>query len=142
MTVAAHKSAIMLTPSSARACVLNEDVCLPAAVIKAQALENNILWMQRYADTRGVSLAPHGKTSMTPWIFRQQQQAGAWAIGVGSAWQAQAAMACGIQRVLMANQLVGAPNMALIADLLADKDFDFHCMVDHPDNVADLGLFF
>ena len=40
----------------------------------------------------------------------------------------------------MADQLVGAPkNMALIADLLVDPDFNFHCVVDHPDNVADLG---
>jgi D-serine dehydratase len=44
--------------------------------------------------------------------------------------------------VLMANQLVGTPNMALIADLLADPAFEFHCMVDHPDNVADLGAYF
>lgn len=42
----------------------------------------------------------------------------------------------------MANQLVGAPNMAVIADLLADPMFEFHCMVDHPDNVAALGQFF
>jgi D-serine deaminase-like pyridoxal phosphate-dependent protein len=42
----------------------------------------------------------------------------------------------------MANQLVGTPNMALIADLLADRTFDFYCMVDHPDNVADLGAYF
>lgn len=40
----------------------------------------------------------------------------------------------------MANQLVGTPNMALIADLLADPAFEFHCLVDHPDNVADLAL--
>ncbi|STV83222.1 D-serine deaminase [Klebsiella michiganensis] len=32
--------------------------------------------MQRYADARGVSLAPHGKTTMTPWIFQAQQRAG------------------------------------------------------------------
>lgn len=81
-TLVPHKSAPLFTPAN----LLNEDVCLPAAVIKKAALENNIHWMQRYADTRGVSLAPHGKTSMTPWIFQQQQQAGAWAIGVGSAW--------------------------------------------------------
>jgi D-serine deaminase-like pyridoxal phosphate-dependent protein len=42
----------------------------------------------------------------------------------------------------MANQLVGAPNMAIIAEMLADSMFDFHCMVDHPDNVKALGEFF
>lgn len=75
--------------------------------------------MQRYADARGVSLAPHGKTTMTPWIFQAQQRAGAWGIGVGSAWQASAAITSGIQRVLMVNQLVGKANMQVVAQLKA-----------------------
>ncbi len=87
-TLVPHKSAIMRTPAN----VLAEDICLPAAVLKQSALRNNIDWMQRYADARGVSLAPHGKPTMTLWIFQAQQQAGAWAIGVGRAWQAGAAM--------------------------------------------------
>ncbi len=54
-----------------------------------------------------------------------------------------AAQAHGVRRVLMANQLGGAPNMALIDELLAaDPDFDFHCLVDHPDQVTALGAFF
>ncbi|WP_249032826.1 amino acid deaminase [Tenebrionicola larvae] len=143
MTAVAHKSAIMFAPETGYANVLREEACLPAAVIKASALENNILWMQRYADKRGVSLAPHGKTSMTPWIFRQQQKAGAWAIGVGSAWQAQAAMACGINRVLMANQLVGKANMALVSQLKKQyPDTDILCLVDSLDNARTLAAFF
>lgn len=69
-----HKSALMSAPAN----LLAEEVCLPAALLKKSALENNISWMQRYADARGVSLAPHGKTTMTPWIFQAQQRAGAW----------------------------------------------------------------
>ena len=38
-------------------------------------------------------------------------------IGVGSVWQASAAMASGIQRVLMVNQLVGKANMQVVAQL-------------------------
>ena len=110
-----HKSALMSAPAN----LLAEEVCLPAALLKKSALENNISWMQRYADARGVSLAPHGKTTMTPWIFQAQQRAGAWGIGVGSAWQASAAMASGIQRVLMVNQLVGKANMQVVAQLKA-----------------------
>lgn len=141
--LAAHKSALRFTSDAGRANVLNEDVCLPAAVIKVQALKNNIRWMQRYADKRGVSLAPHGKTSMTPWIFRQQQEAGCWAIGVGSAWQAQAAMAGGIQRVLMANQLVGRANMQLVATLKRHTpDAEFLCCVDSLSNARTLSAFF
>lgn len=138
-TLPPHKSALMFTPAN----LLNEDVCLPAAVIKKTALENNIHWMQRYADTRGVSLAPHGKTSMTPWIFQQQQQAGAWAIGVGSAWQASVAMLGGIKRVLMVNQLVGRANMQVISALKMEyPTVDYLCCVDSIDNVRALAGFF
>ncbi|MFV0262100.1 MAG: amino acid deaminase [Kluyvera sp.] len=134
-----HKSAPLFTPAN----ILNEDVCLPAAVIKKTALENNIQWMQRYADARGVSLAPHGKTSMTPWIFQQQQAAGAWAIGVGSAWQASVAMASGIRRVLMVNQLVGKANMQLISQLKsAYPAVEYFCCVDSLDNARALSAFF
>ncbi|MBG1888108.1 alanine racemase [Klebsiella aerogenes] len=134
-----HKSALMSAPAN----LLAEEVCLPAALLKKSALENNISWMQRYADARGVSLAPHGKTTMTPWIFQAQQRAGAWGIGVGSAWQASAAMASGIQRVLMVNQLVGKANMQVVAQLKAHyRAVDFICCVDSEANVRALSAFF
>ncbi len=134
-----HKSALMSAPAN----LLAEEVCLPAALLKKSALENNISWMQRYADARGVSLAPHGKTTMTPWIFQAQQRAGAWGIGVGSAWQASAAMASGIQRILMVNQLVGKANMQVVAQLKAHyRAVDFICCVDSEVNVRTLSAFF
>lgn len=121
---------------------LVRDVSLPALVLHRAALEHNIRWMQQFVSDSGAELAPHGKTSMTPALFRRQLEAGAWGITLATAVQTRAAYAHGVRRVLMANQLVGAPNMALIAQLLADPAFDFYCMVDHPDNVADLGQFF
>ncbi|WP_159567277.1 amino acid deaminase [Budvicia diplopodorum] len=140
---AGHKSALMFATPDGKANVLNEDACLPAAVIKLQALDNNIRWMQRYADQRGVSLAPHGKTTMTPWIFRKQQEIGAWAIGVGSAWQATAAVKGGINRVLMANQLVGKANMQLVAQLKQEyPEADFLCCIDSLTNAQALSAFF
>ncbi|WP_336983348.1 MULTISPECIES: amino acid deaminase [unclassified Cedecea] len=134
-----HKSALMHSPAN----VLNEDVCLPAALIKKSALKNNIRWMQAYADARGVSLAPHGKTTMTPWIFQQQQKAGAWAIGVGSAWQASIAMSAGIERVLMVNQLVGKANITLVSQLKHKHTaVDYICCVDSEANARTLSDFF
>lgn len=138
-TLVPHKSAVMACPAN----LLAEEVCLPAALVKKTALENNIAWMQRYADTRGVSLAPHGKTMMTPWIFQAQQRAGAWGIGVGSAWQASAAMASGIERVLMVNQLVGQANMQVVSQLKAHyRAVDFLCCVDSLANARTLSAFF
>lgn len=138
-TLVPHKSAVMACPAN----LLAEEVCLPAELVKKTALENNIAWMQRYADTRGVSLAPHGKTTMTPWIFQAQQRAGAWGIGVGSAWQASAAMASGIERVLMVNQLVGQANMQVVSQLKAHyRAVDFLCCVDSLANARTLSAFF
>ena len=99
--------------------------------------------MQRYADARGVSLAPHGKTTMTPWIFQAQQRAGAWGIGVGSAWQASAAMASGVERVLMVNQLVGRANMQAVSRLKAHyRTAEFICCIDSLANARALSTFF
>lgn len=121
---------------------LVRDVSLPALVIHDKALEHNLRWMQKFVSDSGAELAPHGKTSMVPALFRRQLQHGAWGMTLATAVQTRAAYAHGVRRVLMANQLVGAPNMAIIAEMLGDGMFDFHCMVDHPDNVAALGEFF
>lgn len=121
---------------------LVSDVSLPALVIHQPALDHNIRWMQTFMTNSGAELAPHGKTSMVPALFRRQIEEGAWGMTLATAVQTQAAYAHGVRRILMANQLVGQPNMALIAELLADSTFEFHCMVDHPDNVAALGKFF
>jgi D-serine deaminase-like pyridoxal phosphate-dependent protein len=118
------------------------DVSLPALVIHDKALEHNLRWMQKFVSDSGAELAPHGKTSMVPALFQRQLQHGAWGMTLATAVQTRAAYAHGVRRVLMANQLVGAPNMAIIAEMLADSMFDFHCMVDHPDNVMALGEFF
>ncbi|WP_339616730.1 amino acid deaminase [uncultured Gilvimarinus sp.] len=122
--------------------LLSEAVSLPAAVIYQSRLDNNVSWMQRFAASRGVALAPHGKTTMTPAFFQRQRDAGAWGLTVATAPQATAAYRAGIDRVLMANQLVGRGNMALVAELLADASFEFYCLVDSVANVEQLGRYF
>ncbi|MCJ8202870.1 amino acid deaminase [Pseudomonas sp. RGM2987] len=141
MSSAIHNAKVEKGAASVGAHLLR-DVSLPALVLHREALEHNIRWMQKFVSDSGAELAPHGKTSMTPTLFRRQLEAGAWGLTLATAVQTRAAYAHGVRRVLMANQLVGGPNMALVADLLVDPTFEFHCMVDHPDNVADLGAFF
>ncbi len=118
------------------------DVSLPALVLHREALAHNIRWMQDFVSASGAQLAPHGKTSMAPALFTRQMQQGAWGLTLATAVQTHAAYAAGVRRVLMANQLVGAANMRLVAELLLDADFDFHCLVDHPDQVQALGTYF
>lgn len=138
-----HKAAVMFSSADGSVNLLREDVCLPALAIKQSSLENNIAWMQHYANARGVSLAPHGKTTMTPWIFQRQLEHGVWAMGVGSAWQAKVAMEAGMPRVLMANQLVGKANMQLISELKEQHPAtQFYCCVDSLSNAQALNAFF
>lgn len=120
---------------------LLRDVSLPAAAIFERPLDHNIRWMQAFAERHGAKLAPHGKTTMTPAIFRRQLAAGAWGITLATAVQCATAFAHGVPRLLLANQLIGEPNMALIADLIA-AGADIHCVVDSAANVTALDDFF
>lgn len=127
--------------------VLREDVSLPVAVLRESRIDHNLRWMQTFIDRYGVKLAPHGKTTMSPALFQRQLEHGAWGITLATAPQVAAAHAHGIRRVLMANQLVGRANMAIIADLQADAgmtaaSFDFCCIVDSAANVDALGAYF
>jgi D-serine dehydratase len=122
--------------------LLDEDVSLPAAVLYADRVEHNLKWMQDFVTRYGVKLAPHGKTTMAPQLFRRQIETGAWGITLATAHQTRAAYRGGVSRVLMANQLVGRHNMTMIAELLTDPDFEFFCLVDSVQGVEQLGEFF
>ncbi|KFX63093.1 amino acid deaminase [Paraburkholderia fungorum] len=122
--------------------LLNEDVSLPAAVLYADRVEHNLKWMQAFVAEYGVKLAPHGKTTMAPQLFRRQLETGAWGITLATAHQVRAAYHGGVSRILMANQLVGRRNMMMVAELLSDPDFEFFCLVDSVEGVEQLGEFF
>jgi D-serine dehydratase len=122
--------------------LLREDLSLPAAILYRDKVEHNLRWMQRFIDTYGVKLAPHGKTTMAPRLFHMQLNGGAWGITLATAHQVQVAYAHGVRRVLMANQLVGMQNMRIVADLVSDSNFEFYCLVDSAEGVDQLGAFF
>lgn len=123
--------------------ILNEDVSLPVAVLRQSRIEHNLVWMKQFIERYGVELAPHGKTTMSPELFQMQLAYGAWGITLATASQVQAAAAHGVPRIIMANQLVGKGNMAIIARLQqADPNFYFCCIVDSATNADALGQYF
>jgi D-serine dehydratase len=122
--------------------LLREDLSLPSAVLYRNKLLHNQQWMRHFIDIYGVKLAPHGKTTMAPRLFQLQVDGGAWGITMATAHQALVAHAHGVRRILMANQLIGRPNMAIIARLLRDPEFEFYCLVDSPEQVEQLGQYF
>jgi D-serine dehydratase len=119
--------------------LLAGDVPFPAAVLSATRMAHNLAWMRSFIDAYGMALAPHGKTSMAPALFQRQLDAGAWGITVATSQQAEVAAAHGVGRILIANQVVGAANVAKIAGLAARPDLDLLCLVDSPAGVGMLG---
>ena len=122
--------------------LLRQDLSLPTAVLYHDRLLHNRDWMRTFIAEYGVSLAPHGKTTMAPQLFRMQLDGGAWGITLATAHQTLVAYAHGFRRVLMANQLVGKQNMAIIERLLQDPQFTYYCLVDSAEQVDQLGEFF
>jgi D-serine dehydratase len=122
--------------------LLREDLSLPTAVLYEDKLAHNLQWMQEFVAAYGLKLAPHGKTTMAPKLFVRQLQAGAWGITLATAHQTRVAYEHGVRRVLMANQLVGKQNMAIIAQLLDDPGFEYFCLIDSAEQAESLGRFF
>ena len=122
--------------------LLREDLSLPSAVLYEDRLRHNLDWMQRLVDAYGAKLAPHGKTTMAPTLFHMQLKRGAWGITLATAQQTKVAYWHGVRRVLMANQLIGKENMAIISRLMEDPTFEYYCLVDSVEQIDLLGEFY
>lgn len=108
--------------------VLRGDTSFPVAVLKSSALRHNLAWMKDFCERHGVTLAPHGKTTMSPQLFAAQLANGAWGITLASATQVQVAHRFNVRRVLLANQLVARADIEAVLALL-HEDPDFECFV-------------
>jgi D-serine dehydratase len=119
--------------------ILREDMTLPVAVLKDTVVTSNGDWMRRFLGLTGAKIAPHGKTTMSPELFRRQLRDGAWAITIGTITQLQTARDFGFARLLLANQLVGPQAIRyVLGELARDPAFDFYCLVDSVENVEAL----
>jgi len=100
--------------------VLRGDLPLPLAVIRQGALAGNLKWMQGFAADHGVGLAPHGKTTMSPQLFRRQLDAGAWGLTFATVTQLRAGLAAGARRCIIANQVFLPVDLQGLARLKQD----------------------
>jgi D-serine dehydratase len=108
--------------------VLHADTGFPVAVLKTAALRHNLDWMRRFCERHRVTLAPHGKTTMSPQLFGAQLANGAWGITLATVTQLQVAHRFGVRRVLLANQLVAPSDIRAVLSLL-HGDPGFECIV-------------
>jgi D-serine deaminase-like pyridoxal phosphate-dependent protein len=111
----------------------------PLLTIRASALEQNLAAMAAYCAARGVELAPHGKTAMSPELAARQLTHGAWAITVATIGQLRTYRSFGFSRLLLASQLTDVAGIGWLgAELAADPGFEAFCYVDSLEGVARL----
>lgn len=113
-----------------------DDFGTPLLTLDAGALDHNIRAMARWAGEAGLLLAPHGKTTMAPALWRRQLKAGAWGITVANLPQLRVARAFGVRRVMYANALLDPAGLAwLSAELDGDPGAEFTSWADSADTV-------
>lgn len=103
----------------------------PVCVLHASALTHNLVTMARWCRRRGVELAPHGKTHMSPQLLARQFDAGAVAVTAATVSQVRVLRAFGVRNVLLANEVVDPAGLAWLAgELDTDPEFGLVCWVD------------
>ncbi|HET9895323.1 MAG TPA: alanine racemase [Streptosporangiaceae bacterium] len=104
---------------------------MPLLVLRDSAVRRNTEAMAAWCEAAAVLLAPHGKTTMAPQLVARQLAAGAWAVTVATAGQAQVYRSFGASRILIANELTDPAGIAWLAgELTADQDWECFAYVD------------
>lgn len=117
--------------------VAGGDLSLPVTTLRVDAVRHNIATLAAYCERNGVSLAPHGKTTMSPQLFDWQLESGAWAMTAATPGQVQIMRQFGVPRVILANELVEADALRWVGGQLEhDAGFEFICLVDSIETVA------
>jgi D-serine deaminase-like pyridoxal phosphate-dependent protein len=106
----------------------------PLLTVDAAAVSHNISTLADFCRRHGLELSPHGKTTMAPNVFHMQVAAGAWGITVANVQQAAVVRGAGINRVLIANEVVDERALEWVfAEQLADPDCEILFNVDSLD---------
>ncbi|WP_243794007.1 amino acid deaminase [Saccharopolyspora gloriosae] len=109
----------------------------PVLTLDEAALTHNLTTMAQWCERHGVLLAPHGKTTMASRLFQRQLEHGAWGITAANLPQLRVYRAFGVQRVLLANQLLDPAGLRWLGEELdGDPEFSVSCWADSVDGVA------
>jgi len=119
---------------------VNSGVCLadlqtPLLTLDASVMDANVDRMARWCAEKGVLLAPHGKTTMAPQLWRQQLENGAWGITLANTSQLRVAHAFGVRRLMLANTLSDPQAITWLAGAQG-PDFSVVSWVDSLQSVA------
>ena len=107
-----------------------EDLWLPTVVARESAIAHNLQRFAEWCRERGVDHAPHGKTSMAPQLWQRQLEHGAWGITAATVAQARTMHDFGIDRVLIANEVVDPNQARWLAAVARESDRTYAVLVD------------
>jgi D-serine deaminase-like pyridoxal phosphate-dependent protein len=93
-----------------------EDLGTPALTIADASLTHNVTAMAEWCTSHGVALAPHAKTTMVARVMERQLAAGAWGLTVANVRQARVALASGARRIVIANEVTVARDLAWVCE--------------------------
>jgi len=106
------------------------DLSPPAVTLRRSAIDHNIGLMGQWIASHGGELFPHGKTTMAPQLWKLQLAGGAHGITGATPAQVRAVRSVGVDRVMLANELVDPASIAWISRELEDPGWSFTCWVD------------
>lgn len=112
----------------------------PLFTLSRDGLADNTAALAAWCSSRGLDLAPHGKTTMAPQLWQRQLEAGAWALTVANFPQLAVARRFGVSRVMVANAVISPLTLDWVADQLSeDPAFELMVWADSLQAVALMG---
>lgn len=124
-----------LPPPAAPGAAVDE-VDTPALILEMEPFERNLRRMTDSLRDRGVLLRPHAKSHKCTEIALRQLALGAVGVCCQKVSEAEVLAAGGVTDVLIANEVVGAPKIRRLVELV--RRAKLAVCADHPDNVAAL----
>jgi D-serine deaminase-like pyridoxal phosphate-dependent protein len=110
----------------------------PALLLDLDRFERNIRKMADHVKVAGKKLRPHAKTHKCPEIALRQLAAGAIGVCVAKVGEAEIMAAAGVHNLLITTEVVGPEKVGRLLQVL-DRRPETLVVVDHPDNVRELG---
>jgi D-serine deaminase-like pyridoxal phosphate-dependent protein len=111
------------------------EIPTPALRLDLDRFERNVQKMAMQVRNAGKKLRPHSKTHKCPEIARRQVAAGAVGVCVAKVGEAEVMAAAGVRNLLITTEVVGAEKIGR----LLRRQPETLVVVDHPDNVRELG---
>ncbi|WP_217178908.1 alanine racemase [Streptomyces sp. AC495_CC817] len=107
----------------------------PLIALDDAAMRANTEVMAAWTSSRGLSLMPHGKTTMAPALWQRQLDAGCPGITLANLDQVRVARSFGLSGIMLANAVVDPRSLRYLAGELADPDLRFVSWADSVETV-------